>query len=197
MEEVWKDIEGYEGYYQISSLGKVKSLKNNKVRKLIEDRDGYLWVALYKNKKQRIFFVHRLVAKCFIENNINKPQVNHKDENKQNNKVDNLEWVTAKENINYGTRTHKASQKHNKPIRVIYRDGTYEIWESATIFANEFGLNRDSISDNIRSGRMSRSGLKFEYINEFNPDMFDREEVWNNEIQSCWGIWFRRINRRS
>ena len=177
MEEVWKDIAGYEGIYQISNYGKVKSLKNNKTRKLIEDRDGYLWVALYKNKKQKIFFVHRLVAKAFIENKTNKPQVNHKDENKKNNIVTNLEWVTAKENINYGTRTYKASKKHNKPIKVIYRDGTYEIWESATIFANEFGLNRDSISDNIRNKRMTRNGLMFEYVNCYNPEMFDREEV--------------------
>lgn len=177
MTDIWKDIDGYKGIYQISSYGKVRSLKSNKLRKLIEDRDGYLWVALYKNKKQKIFFVHRLVADAFIENNKNKPQVNHKDENKKNNRYDNLEWVTAKENINYGNRTYKASQKHNKPIRVIYRDGTYEIWESATIFANAFGLNRDSISDNIRNKRMTRTGLLFEYVNDYNPDMFDKEEV--------------------
>lgn len=93
--EIFKDIEGYEGY-RISSWGKVSYdgiLINPQ-----ETKKGYLRVPLYKNKKRKWFKVHRLVANAFIPNPYNKPQVNHKDGNKQNNSFTNLEWVTDEEN---------------------------------------------------------------------------------------------------
>ena len=101
--EIWEDIEGYEGIYQVSSLGKVKSLnfnhtKKEKILKPFFNRDGYLSVNLYKEGKRKQYLVHRLVAKVFIPNPENKLEVNHKDEDKTNNKVENLEWVTSKEN---------------------------------------------------------------------------------------------------
>lgn len=105
MEEIWKDIDGYIGRYQISNLGRVKSIlrfsKGIKVKilKYKIDKYGYLRVTLSKDNQQKIFFVHRLVAKAFIPNPENKPQVNHIDGNKQNNKVNNLEWVTNQENV--------------------------------------------------------------------------------------------------
>lgn len=107
MNEVWKDIKGYEKIYQVSNFGKVKRLTfiNGNV-KLQKERmstptnngHGYLIVGLSKNGKRKNFYVHRLVAETFLDNLNNLPQVNHKDGNKKNNRVDNLEWCTASEN---------------------------------------------------------------------------------------------------
>ncbi len=111
MKEIWKDIEGYEGLYQVSNLGDVRSLKyagGNKVKILKQGNvNGYKRVSLHKNNKQKNYFVHRLVAMTFIPNPNNLPLVNHKDENKTNNSVDNLEWCTQKYNINYGSAIKK------------------------------------------------------------------------------------------
>ena len=107
MKEIWKDIKGYEGYYQISNLGNIRSLFGWNIHKGYFNRlktmhptlanTGYLVVNLtYKNSK--IYQIHRLVAEAFIPNSENKPCINHKDGNKQNNKVDNLEWCTYSEN---------------------------------------------------------------------------------------------------
>ena len=108
MKEVWKDIKDYEGKYQISNLGRVRSLiyKNNangkiysriKILKAFKDNKGYkrIYLKMWKRKNAQI---HRLVAQAFIENPNNKPQINHKDKNKENNNVNNLEWVTNSEN---------------------------------------------------------------------------------------------------
>lgn len=107
MEEIWKDIKGYEGLYQVSNLGRVKTLKL-KFGKQRADTImnpsvsvwGYGRVCLIKNKKGKNYYVHRLVAETFIPNPENLPFVNHIDSDKQNNTVTNLEWVTPKENIN-------------------------------------------------------------------------------------------------
>lgn len=115
--EEWKDIPDYEGKYQVSNMGRVKSLnyaRRKQVKVLrpgIEKTRGYLSVTLLKDGKQKTKPVHRLVAIAFIPNPNDLPQVNHKDENKLNNCVDNLEWCNAKYNCNYGHRNMKISQK--------------------------------------------------------------------------------------
>ncbi len=124
--EIWKDIKDFEGYYQISNLGNVKSLDremivNGGIRKYYSksitqsiEKDGYLTVTLWKNSKSKSFRVHRLVAEAFIENPNNYEIVNHLDGNKQNNTVGNLEWCTIKENTNHAFRTglRKSGEKH-------------------------------------------------------------------------------------
>lgn len=122
MEEKWLDIKDYEGLYQISNLGKVKSLEkkagfsNRKERILKQhlDKDGYVKVYLCKNNKVKFLSIHRLIAEAFIPNPNNLPQINHKDENKANNKIENLEWCTCKYNINYGTRTKRQKETIKK-----------------------------------------------------------------------------------
>lgn len=101
MKEIWKDIKGYEGLYQVSNTGKVKILSKNIIKKTTKVPKGYLRVGLTKNGKTKYFYPHRLVAQAFIPNLQNKPCVNHKDRNVKNNNVDNLEWCTYKENNNY------------------------------------------------------------------------------------------------
>ena len=115
MEEIWKDIEGYEGLYQVSNLGDVRSLKyagGNKVKLLKQttNKGGYKQVILHKDGKRKNYKVHRLVAMVFISNPNNYKEVNHKDENPSNNDVSNLEWCTSEYNKNYGTRTKRASE---------------------------------------------------------------------------------------
>ena len=123
MEEVWKDIEGYEGYYQVSSIGRVRSvdryvnhggksgkglsLKNGRILKPTLSGKGYPSVMLSKNSKPKRMLVHRLVAEAFIPNPYNYDEINHKSEVKTENFVENLEWCDRKYNNNYGNRCEK------------------------------------------------------------------------------------------
>lgn len=125
MQEIWKDVIGYEEQYQVSNLGNIRSknrtivdclgrrrtLKSHKIR-IQTSRIGYKQVLLHKSGEMRTHLVHRLVAEAFIpKTEENKNEINHKDENKSNNTVDNLEWCDHKYNINFGTRTEKTSKK--------------------------------------------------------------------------------------
>lgn len=116
MIEEWRPVVGYEGLYEVSSYGRVKSLckydsrnrfRDERILKLCADRLGYLKVGLCSNDKKKKYLVHRLVAQAFIPNPNNLPQVNHRDENPSNDNVDNLEWCDAKYNSNYGTRNDR------------------------------------------------------------------------------------------
>ena len=122
--EIWKDKKDYEGLYQASNLGRVRSvdrwvkgksgslrLIKGKILKPGTTKDGYLQVVLCKNGKEKTFRVHRLVAETFLLNPENLPEVNHKDEDKTNNNVENLEFCDRTYNVNYGTRNEKQSKK--------------------------------------------------------------------------------------
>lgn len=114
IEEQWKPVEGYEGLYEVSNLGEVKSLGNNKSRKekLLKpqkDSNGYIFVILCKNGVKEYFLVHRLVYKTFVGEITEGLQVNHIDEDKENNRVENLNLMTSKENNNWGTRNRRAA----------------------------------------------------------------------------------------
>ena len=102
MNEIYKDIQGYEGKYQISNLGNVYSLITNKILKQRLTLDGYYQVDLYKNGVKKHLYIHRLVAQSFLDNPKNYKIVNHKDENSMNNIVSNLEWCNSTYNNNYG-----------------------------------------------------------------------------------------------
>lgn len=120
MKEIWKDIAGYEGLYQVSNLGNVKSLNYNRTKKeriLIpgKNNSGYLLVMLSKNGTRKTFTIHRLAAQAFIENPKNLPEVNHIDEDKTNNCVSNLEFCDRKYNNKYGT--HNARGLKTKKLR--------------------------------------------------------------------------------
>lgn len=109
IEEIWKSIKGYEDLYAVSNFGKVKSLKYGKILKPQNKGNGYLQVSLCRNGKRKTLLVHRLVAEAFIPNPYGLPEINHIDENKSNNCVENLEWSDAKYNTNYGSRTKRIS----------------------------------------------------------------------------------------
>ena len=143
MEEIWRDIKGYEGKYQVSNLGRVKSLYykckmgyngKSKLLGIYKNRNndyGYYFTPLNKNGKHKNFFIHRLVAEAFIPNPNNLPCVNHIDEDKSNNKVDNLEWCSYKYNVNYGTCKTRSMLKRSKPVIQYTKEGEFvKEWRS-------------------------------------------------------------------
>lgn len=185
MNEIWKDVEGYEGLYQVSNLGRVKSLGNNKNRKekimkISKNKDGYLYIDFHRNGKHKKFLIHRLVAQTFLDNPNNLPQVNHKDENPTNNSVDNLEWCNSKYNNNYGTRNNKASNTLSKPILQFTKTGEFiRKWDSATQVKKEIGINQGDISNCLKGNLKTAGGYKWCYavINGFTIDISKLKKV--------------------
>lgn len=134
-----KDIAGYKGLYAITSCGKVWSYKRQRFLKASITGRGYLTVQLCKNGKRETRFIHRLVAEAYIPNPKNKKTINHKDECKINNYINNLEWMTYSENNNYGTRNEKVSKK-------VMCVETGEIFNSLREAGRKTGINNSSIS---------------------------------------------------
>lgn len=145
MEEIWKDIEGYEGLYQVSNLGRVRN-KHNKILRYRISNCGYYRYALCKDGKYKYLSIHRLVAEAFIPNPDNLPCVNHKDENKKNNFVDNLEWCTSAYNNIYGTRRKRMAVKLYKPVFQYTLDGEFiKEWNSLKEINETLGFYYQSI----------------------------------------------------
>ena len=169
MNEEWRDIEGYEGLYQISNLGRVRSLNCRGHKGCIGiltprlDGKGYEMVALYKEGKARNIKVHRLVAQAFIPNPNNYPQVNHKDENKTNNDVKNLEWCTNEYNHNYGTRNERVGKSLSKKVICIT---TGEIFNSMREACRKYNISVGSMTECCQGKRKTVGGYKWEYFKE-------------------------------
>lgn len=158
IEEIWRPIEGYEGLYEISNTGQVRSLDKydsmnrfyeGRILKLFADRLGYLRAQLYSNNKKKSFLVHRLVAEAFIPNPDNLPQVNHRDENPSNDNVDNLEWCDAKYNSNYGTRIDRI-----RDIRL--KNGTYTGLSKEEYDKKYYQKNREKICEQKKEYRRKK-----------------------------------------
>lgn len=176
MEEFWKEIRGYEGLYEVSNLGRVRRttssnrLHTNGVLKPSR-RGNYLKVNLSKDGKGRDFSIHRLVAETFIPNPNNYPQVNHKDEVKTNNIVENLEWCTALQNTNYGTCVLRRStskvlnNKTCKPIEVENTlTGEITTYRNMTECALYYNTSRIQLRRCIRDSKLLNNILKIKEI---------------------------------
>lgn len=174
MKEIFKNIDGYKGKYKISNLGNVKSLKKDilvyknsvqkykylrkeKILKQVKTKTGYLQVNLSNGIKFTCYHTHRLVAKAFIKNTFNKPQVNHIDGNKTNNIVSNLEWVTASENskhsykIGLSNAWHKKNSGKNTPtakaiLQLDLNGNLIKEWECGLDAVRKIGCNSSGIS---------------------------------------------------
>ena len=153
--EIWKDIKGYEGQYQVSNKGNVRSVDrinhigskySGRTLKPWYDRYGYLTVDLYKNGVRKKKRVHRLVVEAFIPNSNGFPEVNHIDEVKDNNELSNLEWCTSKYNSNYGTKIERAAQKTSKKVRAVNVKTGEVIRFKSTAEAQRKGYNSGNIS---------------------------------------------------
>ena len=150
IEERWRDVVGYEGLYKVSNLDRVKSVERQvkkwdgnrtvpeRILKSAKDKDGYQRVGLHREGKTKHVHVHRLVGQAFLTNPENLPQVNHKDEDKTNNNLSNIEFCDAKYNVNYGTRTERVVEKRSKPVIQLTLEGELiREWKST----NECGKN--------------------------------------------------------
>lgn len=168
MEEIWKDIEGFEGLYQVSNFGRIKRVTTGRILKGDKNNDGYLRVKLYKNNTKSNKSIHRLVAEAFIPNPENKPQVNHVNEDKTNNSLDNLEWMTAKENINHGTRNKRVSKAISKSnsipiIATNIKNGESTEFYGISECGRQLGLHQQNISKVLAGTRRHTGGYTFKY----------------------------------
>lgn len=127
LNEIWRDCKHYEDLLMVSNLGRVKEKGTGKYKIQHDNGKGYLYVSISVNGKRKREYVHRLVAMTFIENPENKPTVNHKDEDRQNNHVDNLEWMTYQENNNYGSRNKRAAETR---IKKGLNERQRKLWQS-------------------------------------------------------------------
>lgn len=193
-EEIWKPVVGYEGLYEVSSLGRVRSLDRydrmnhfwkGRILKLCTDGAGYLMVGLCSNSKVKTYKVHRLVAQAFIPNPDNLPEVNHIDEDKRNNRVDNLEMCDGKYNSNYGTRkdrirvtklkngiwTGLSKEEYNKKR---YQENKDKICEHQREY---YQKNRDKMCEHQKEYRQKNRDKICEYLREYYRK---KKEIQNN-----------------
>lgn len=167
MQEIWREIKGTNGMYQVSNLGNVKSftkLKKGDLLKPGKFSNDYLFVHINMNGKRKSHLVHRLVASAFILNPKNLPQVNHKDEDKTNNSAENLEWCDNRYNNNYGTKNQRTAEKnrlsHGRPVYCVELD---RVFRSAMEAARFVGRNGTNISAVCRGKEKTCAGYHWKY----------------------------------
>lgn len=193
--EEWRDIPLYEGIYQISNYGRIKTLSrftsykdrygNNsqrlvreKIRRVHDNGNGYLFVGLWYNNKTNTEYIHRLVATTFIPNPLNLPQVNHKDENKKNNYVSNLEWCTGLYNTNYGTCLQRSNQSYinnnnNRQIDMYDIKGNFLKHYECAYHMEQDGISRRAAYNVCRKRARSHKGCVF----RFTGDLFSYRDI--------------------
>lgn len=167
-EEIWKAIPGFEGLYEASTLGRIKTLQKSwnvgrggvitrreKVLTPIFDKDGYCKVSLYKNNRKKQKSVHRLVAQAFIPNLDNKPHVNHKDGDKTNNRADNLEWVTPAENVHHSIDTGL------RKMKMLIDTNTGVTYSSVKEASDVLGININTLKSKLTGHTTNNTGLLY------------------------------------
>lgn len=197
MTEVWRDIEDTDGKYQISNLGRIKSFHRDKtngyIMKAFADKKGYLFVVLRFNGRYKRYSVHRLVATAFIPNPDNLPQVNHKDEDKSNNRVDNLEWCTNHYNLCYGTHNQRVAIANRCHPAVSYGvfsidgNGNFNFYGSIREASRQTGIPAPNIIRAIKSGTLRASGrywrLSYEPPRHASPTTTERGDAEQSAMQ--------------
>lgn len=153
--EVWKDVQGFEGYYQVSNLGNIFSLINNRKMKTTINKRGYCQTMFCGNVQRKNIRVHIIVAKAFIPNPQNKPAVNHINGIRNDNRLENLEWVTNKENTSHAIRIGLIDYKNRPPKlisgkeRKVIKISTNEIYNSLKECAKANNINKKTFSNKI------------------------------------------------
>lgn len=172
MQEIWKDIKGYEGLYQISNMGRVKRFKRKEEKNLnpCKDKRGYLRIDLYKKGNRKNITIHRLVAIHFIPNPENKPEVNHKHGIKTDNRATELEWVTTSENEKHaydtGLKKQKNGEAHHNSKKVIQYDllGNFiKEWDCAMDIERKLNIRENNICACCRGEQNTAYGYVWKY----------------------------------
>lgn len=178
--EIWRDVVGYEDTHQVSNLGRVrvkervintstgKRKYKSKLLNIQTSVGGYKFVILIVNNNRKTAYIHRLIAEAFIPNPDNLPCVNHKDEDKSNNIVDNLEWCTVAYNNTYGTRLEKVSKTSSKAIIQYSLDDKFiRIWDSAHEVARVLGYNQGNICNCCNNKLKTAHKFKWRYVEDY------------------------------
>lgn len=171
--EEWKDIKDYEGKFQVSSYGNIRNINyyGTGIIKIVNQRpneNGYMVVSLSKNKKTKLCYVHRLVAETFLPNPENKPEVNHIDEDKTNNRVENLEWKTHRGNCNHGTRNERIFEKTtngkcSKKVLQFSKSGEFIREWPSVMECSRNGYDFRNVSACCLGKRKTAYGFRWEY----------------------------------
>jgi hypothetical protein len=166
--EVWKKVpfEEYEEIYLISSKGRLKNAKTGRIHAVNLDSDGYPHYLLCSNNKRKPVTAHRLVALAFIDNPSNLPCINHKDENKTNNSVENLEWCTVKHNNCYGTKLQRLSDKLSRPVAQMMNGEVLAVYKNSMIAQKATGVDFSKIRMCCRGVRKHAGGYEWKEITE-------------------------------
>lgn len=165
-EEIWCPINGYEGLYEVSDQGRVKSVGygDDRILKPRRNGRGYLRVNLYKNGEQKTCYVHRIVAQTFIPNPDNLPEVNHIDEVKTHNSVQNLEWCSEKYNSNFGSRNQRIADKKSKSVLQYTKSGEFvREWKSMNDVKRSLKYSQGNISSCCAGKRKSAYNYIWKY----------------------------------
>ena len=164
---IWKPVVGFEGYYAVSNTGEVMSLRKNRRLKLAIDRYGYPKVVLTVHGKSFYYTVHRLVAMAFVPNPDGKETVNHINEDKTDNRAENLEWLSIQENDNHGTRNHRmALAKSKRPIICISPDGKITRYLGVKDASRKTGIAHSQIAKYCQSHKKTVYGYEWRYADE-------------------------------
>lgn len=163
MYEIFMPIKDYEDTYAVSNLGRVKNIKTGKILKQWKKDTGYMCIGLTKNGKTKTYLVHRLVLETFKANPNNKPQVNHINEDKTDNRLNNLEWATPAENANHGTRNKRVADKLSFPVYCITNNTVYPSSHEA---ARQLRIDQGDIIKCCKNKRKTVSGYQFQYYIE-------------------------------
>ena len=208
--EEWRDVVGYEGLYQLSDQGRVKSLARQnclgrtvkeRILKSRTNRYGYMEVNLCADGKRKMLKVHRLVCQAFHDNPDNKPEVNHVNEDKTDNRACNLEWCTRRENLNHGTRNERSRKSLSKPVGQYTLNGELvKVWPSAIEVQRQTGFSQGYICNTVRGKYKQAYGYIWKYVYR-KEETTDENYKWveyrtNRELArtAVWKAWDRQDN---